>query len=200
MRKLIVIGAGGLAKQILPIIAAKYSRIVFYDTTESPVEMIRGFSVQHNIEESHVSGELFTVAIGDPKYRKQYYELLCGYGAIPCDIKAKTITADLPFMFGNIILDFVHIEDGGERGHGNLINAYAGIFHDAVIGDFNEIMPRATILGGAKIGNMCRIGTGAIILPKVSVCDNVVIGAGAVVTKDITEAGTYVGVPAKKIK
>jgi len=34
----------------------------------------------------------------------------------------------------------------------------------------------------------------------VTVCDDVVIGAGAVVTKDITEPGTYVGNPAKKIR
>jgi len=48
------------------------------------------------------------------------------------------------------------------------------------------------------IGNNVAIGSNATILP-VSVCDNVVIGAGAVVTKDITEAGTYIGNPAKRM-
>jgi len=33
----------------------------------------------------------------------------------------------------------------------------------------------------------------------VSICDDVVIGAGAVVTKDITEPGTYVGNPTRKL-
>lgn len=37
------------------------------------------------------------------------------------------------------------------------------------------------------------------ILP-VSICDHVVIGAGSVVTKNITEAGIYIGNPAKKIR
>ncbi|MCX6210186.1 MAG: acyltransferase [Bacteroidetes bacterium] len=50
-----------------------------------------------------------------------------------------------------------------------------------------------------SIGNNVSIGSNATILP-ISICDNVVIGAGAVVTKNITEAGTYVGNPAKKIK
>lgn len=49
------------------------------------------------------------------------------------------------------------------------------------------------------IGNRVSIGSNATILP-VTVCDDVVIGAGAVVTKDITEPGTYVGNPAKKIR
>jgi acetyltransferase-like isoleucine patch superfamily enzyme len=49
-----------------------------------------------------------------------------------------------------------------------------------------------------KVGNFVSIGTNATILP-VAICDNVVIGAGAVVTKDIVEAGVYVGNPAKKM-
>lgn len=50
-----------------------------------------------------------------------------------------------------------------------------------------------------KIGKKVSIGSNATILP-VSICDGVVIGAGSVVTKDITEPGTYVGNPAKKLK
>ena len=49
------------------------------------------------------------------------------------------------------------------------------------------------------IGNKVYIGSNATILP-ISICDDVVIGAGAVVTKNITESGTYVGNPARKIK
>jgi serine acetyltransferase len=33
-----------------------------------------------------------------------------------------------------------------------------------------------------------------------SICDDVIIGAGAVVLSNITEKGTYVGIPAKRIK
>ncbi|MGN6601909.1 MAG: acyltransferase [Ginsengibacter sp.] len=49
-----------------------------------------------------------------------------------------------------------------------------------------------------KIGNNVSIGSNATILP-VKICDNVVIGAAAVVTKNIDEAGTYIGNPARKI-
>jgi len=50
-----------------------------------------------------------------------------------------------------------------------------------------------------NIGNQVSIGSTATILP-VDSCDRVVIGAGAVVTKSITQAGIYVGNPAKLIK
>ena len=49
------------------------------------------------------------------------------------------------------------------------------------------------------IGHHVSIGSNATIMP-VDICDHVVIGAGAVVTKSITEPGTYVGNPARKLK
>ena len=48
------------------------------------------------------------------------------------------------------------------------------------------------------IGDRVSIGSNATILP-VNVCDDVVIGAGAVVTRDISQAGTYAGNPARRI-
>lgn len=59
---------------------------------------------------------------------------------------------------------------------------------------------RMDMWGEVVIGNNVYVGANAIILPNVHIADNVVIGAGAVVTKDITEDGVYVGVPAKRIK
>ena len=50
-----------------------------------------------------------------------------------------------------------------------------------------------------KLGNKVYVGSNSTILP-ISICDDVVIGAGSVVTKDITESGTYVGNPARKLK
>jgi acetyltransferase-like isoleucine patch superfamily enzyme len=50
-----------------------------------------------------------------------------------------------------------------------------------------------------RIGRKVYIGSNSTILP-VSICDDVVIGAGSVVTRDITEPGTYVGNPARRLK
>jgi acetyltransferase-like isoleucine patch superfamily enzyme len=57
---------------------------------------------------------------------------------------------------------------------------------------------RRELWRSTKIGSKVSIGTNATILP-VTICDQVVIGAGAVVTKDITESGTYVGNPARRL-
>ena len=85
-------------------------------------------------------------------------------------------------------------------GKGVIINTCASVDHDDIIGDFVHIACGVHIAGTATVGKGTWIGIGATISNNVSVCDNLKIGAGAVVVKDITEKGTYVGVPARKIK
>lgn len=80
------------------------------------------------------------------------------------------------------------------------LNVNTCVMHDSTVGDYTTLAPSCNILGKVTIGKHCYIGTGATILPEVSICDAVTIGAGAVVTKDITEPGVYVGIPAIKIK
>ncbi len=80
------------------------------------------------------------------------------------------------------------------------VNTYANVMHDSVIGNFSTIAPNAAIMGRVKIGERCYIGANATIIPEITICGNTIIGAGAVVNKDIKEPGTYVGVPARRIK
>lgn len=46
-----------------------------------------------------------------------------------------------------------------------------------------------------EVGNGTWLRTGAIVSNNVNICGSCVIGAGSVVIKEISEAGTYVGVP-----
>ena len=53
---------------------------------------------------------------------------------------------------------------------------------------------------GPKIGAYTRVGTGAKVLGSVTVGERAVIGAGAVVIRDVPEAATVVGVPARVVR
>jgi len=85
-------------------------------------------------------------------------------------------------------------------GKHNVFNWNCTVGHDAIIGDYCVFNPSCNISGSTKIGSRVLVGTGAQVLQGLSICDDVVIGAGAVVTKDITEPGVYVGMPAHRIK
>lgn len=199
----VVIGANGLAKQTLPLFN-KNPRVVFFDDTPNAPTWLHYHQVWNDIEYlKERIGNMpfkFTICIGNPKWRKHFSDLMLSLGGksenIFSDKCSVSQVADLGQ--GNIFLDFSLVEADAKLGFCNLINCYAGIFHDVEIGNYNEIMPGAKLLGGVKIGNSCRIGSNATILPNVKICSDVVIGAGAVVNKDITEPGTYIGVPAKK--
>lgn len=52
----------------------------------------------------------------------------------------------------------------------------------------------------SAIGKNCFIGTGAKILPGAILADDVIIGANAVVLAGEYPTGTYVGIPARRIK
>ena len=111
---------------------------------------------------------------------------------------------------------FIEVQKGAKIGASTKIQSHSFICDLVTIGDncfvghgvcfVNDLFSNGKPAGGdeskwkaTSIANNVSIGSNATILP-INICANVVIGAGAVVTKNITEAGTYVGNPAKKLK
>lgn len=50
-----------------------------------------------------------------------------------------------------------------------------------------------------RLGDNVVIGANTVIVGPVEICDNVVIGAMSLVNRSITEPGTYVGIPVRRI-
>ena len=113
----------------------------------------------------------------------------------------------------------VHImDDSIEIGHGSFIGANSilttniklgnhallnrgnHIGHDSIAGDFFSMMPCAVIGGNVTLGDNVYLGSCSNIREKIYINSNVIVGMNAAVVKDINKSGTYVGVPAKKIK
>ncbi len=81
-----------------------------------------------------------------------------------------------------------------------ILNRSNHIGHDTVIGDYFSAMPGAIVSGNVIVYSMVYMGTNSSIKEKLSIHSLVTIGSNAAVVKNIEEPGTYVGVPAKKIK
>jgi UDP-N-acetylglucosamine acyltransferase len=106
----------------------------------------------------------------------------------------------------NVFREHVTVHAGTAGGRGVTTVGDDGLFmvsthigHDCIIGDYVTLAPGARVSGKCNIGEGVYIGSNAVIREGVSICDDVTIGAGSVVLRNITEAGTYVGVPAKRI-
>jgi sugar O-acyltransferase (sialic acid O-acetyltransferase NeuD family) len=85
-------------------------------------------------------------------------------------------------------------------GNFNHFNTFSSISHNTNILNFCTFSPRVTICGTCNISSNVFFGAAATIIDNVQIEENVLIGAGAVVIKSILEPGTYLGIPAKKIK
>ncbi len=100
---------------------------------------------------------------------------------------------------GSFLAAYAIIGPEAQVGLHTIINHGAIIDHDCNVGNFCHIAPNAVLGGGVSVGNHVLIGAGAVVLPGLRIADHVTIGAGAVVTKDILNAGIYVGTPARTI-
>lgn len=120
-----------------------------------------------------------------------------GYRLSPFKIKKKekSIRQTLYIFIANAV-----VNPSAKIGKHCIINTGAIVEHDNVLGDYVHLSPNATLTGGATVGECTHIGAGASTKQVISITNNCVIGAGASVVKDITESGTYVGVPARKMK
>lgn len=79
----------------------------------------------------------------------------------------------------------------------NFLNRASSIGHDTTIGSFTHVGPAATVCGNCRIGNKVYVGAGATSIDGLQIKDQVTLGAGAVATKNLSEPGIYVGIPAR---
>ena len=100
---------------------------------------------------------------------------------------------------GTTVFDGAVVNAGVVTGKTCVVNTNATVEHDCRLGTNVHIGPGATVSGGVTIGDHTFVGAGAVVIHGVRIVEGCLIGAGAVVTKDLTEPGTYVGTPARRI-
>lgn len=192
-QEIVIIGASGHGSVVADIVLANKDRIVGFlddDLSKKSLGVIERFTDYPNAK--------FVIAIGDAKKREEIANRLnCRwYTAIH---PSAIISPSAAIGEGTVIMPNAVVNANAEIGAHCIINTTAVIEHDNVIEDFSHISVGAKLGGGVTIGKSSWIGIGASVNNNITVCDNCTIGAGAVVVRDINEAGTYIGVPAKKM-
>lgn len=196
--KIVIIGAGGQGRVCADIARLMgYSKILFLDDGDVPcaVGKIKDFT-------QYLQDADFFVAIGNGVLRRKLQTMLENNGASIATLihPRATVAQDVVVGQGTSIMAGVVISPGATIGRGNIINTCASVDHDSYVGDYLHIAVGARIGGTVRLDDDSWIGAGAIVIQNLSVCAGCMIGAGAVVIKSITEKGTYVGVPARKVK
>lgn len=213
--KHMIFGSGGFAKEIDFLLFDLHQhfdgnfKVDFFVSKEGVGQIINGVKVINDdqfLEVISVENCFCYLAIGSPELRLKIEGQLakfdnCIYPTLvhPSVCRDKRtdrvrIGTGTVICAGNILTTDIQI------GRFVQINLDCTIGHDTVIGDFTTISPGCHISGNVSIGSQVFLGTGVVVLERVFICDGAIVGAGSVVNKSITEKGTYVGVPAKKIR
>lgn len=198
MNRLIIIGASGHGKVIADIAVRNgYTDIVFLDDDERLTECA-GFPVIGKIREVNSFDGDKIVAIGNAKIREHFQTPL--YDIVTLIHPDSVVSRRVSIGIGTVVMAGAVINSDAVIGEGCIINTGSSVDHDCKIDSYAHISVGAHVAGTCTIGKRTWIGAGATVSNNINICSDCMIGAGAVVIKDVEETGTYIGVPAKRVK
>ena len=199
-KRVVIIGACGHGRVVSDIILACGDTVVGFidDNSDTYIEGFQYLGDSGAIDK--YKDCMFIIAIGDNAARKHIankYQDLNYYTAIH---PSAIVSATASIGAGTCVMPNVIVNSMAKIGKHSIINSAAVIEHDCKVADFVHISPNATVSGTVSIGELSHIGVGASVVNNVEICGNVIVGAGGVVSENITEPGTYVGVPVHKLE
>ncbi|WP_071884479.1 NeuD/PglB/VioB family sugar acetyltransferase [Hymenobacter sp. APR13] len=74
------------------------------------------------------------------------------------------------------------------------------VAHDTFIGAHSLLAPGVRLAGQVAVGERCFLGIGTTVIDSLALGADVRTGGGSVVTRNLPEPGTYVGVPARRLR
>ena len=197
--RLIIIGVSGHGRVAMDIAELNgYEDIVFLDDNTEEKE-VAGYPVLGtSAMAAELEGEIF-VAIGNCAARQDVMEKLHGRD-FPILIHPRaTIARSVKVGEGSIFMAGSVVNPFSVIGRGCIVNTGATVGHDCIVHDYAHCSSGSHIAGTTTIGTRTWVGIGTNISNNINICGDCMIGAGSVIVKDITEPGTYVGVPARRL-
>ncbi len=212
MRDLVIIGAGGFAREVAFLVAdinrvqPEWNLLGYVDREANKVGVQLGaYSIidTEDYFEKSQKDVYAVIGIGAPDIISSVAERLKRFPHVkfPNLIHPSVIrdTERVSFGEGNIVCAGNIFTTDINVGSFNILNLSCTFGHDATIGDCNVINPGVNVSGGVVIEERCLLGTGATILQNRRISAGAIVGAGAVVAKDVEAGVTVVGIPAKPL-
>ncbi len=204
MEKLLIVGTGGLARELTEWCQSCFEIIGYSsnDPTEHAAFGLRGTLFPNDISPDAVGTKNVLIAIGSPLVKEKFYHQLVQSGfKFPTFIHSSaTVSKSVTLSDGVVIAPNCVIGPKSHIGLCAYINFSVGIGHDAYIGDFVQVNPGVQIGGFANIGAKTLIGSGATVLKGIKVGEFATVGSGAVCFGQVTDFATVMGNPAKRMR
>ena len=197
---IVIVGAGGHGRVVADAaVLCGYKQVYYLDDADNCDVELSGKTGDYI---KFVDECDFFVAIGNSAIREKITNVLLSGGANIVTVihPSAVIGSDVVIGEGTFVAPGAVINTRATIGKGVIINTCSSVDHDCIVEDFCHISVGSHVAGTVTIGKGSFVGAGATVINNLSICGSCIIGAGATVVKDITHQGTYVGVPANKIK
>lgn len=206
MKKLVIIGAGGLGREVAQYVLDMnaYEILGYIDD-----DITKQHQVYNGIEvlgDMSALGKLIKAeqiyafcAIAKPSIKQKIQQELIEIGCETVNIIHPTAYLSPYVTLGTnvLIAPMCVITVNVTIGNFVHINPQCGIGHDTVIEDYTTFYWNVNTGGAAHIGRAAEFGSKAFIKQGLTVADNVIAGSGAVIVKDVPPNVTVKGVPAR---
>lgn len=207
MKNLIIIGAGGMGRQLYSFAkqcigyGTEFVIKGFIDDNLGSLDDYVGYpSVLNTISNYEiVENDFFVISIGDVSTKKSCVELILEKGGRFISLIHKTaiIYENVSLGEGCIVESNAVIGVESKIGDFVLIQDFAVIGHDVTIGDWSRIDCGVTCVGGVIVGKEVCVHTGAVISHNVVLGDKCTVGAMSFVIKKVKPEVTVYGNPAR---
>lgn len=199
MKQLIIVGAGGHAKEVLAIAQSlEITNILLAEDNAEVNKSVNGVSViPMNILEKFKQTSELIIAIGNPKARKEMSQRLSSFNFKSLIHPTAFIGPQVILGYGCLVAPGAILTSNITVGNHVLINTNSVISHDCVLEDFSTISPNSTVGGNTHIGKGAFISLGATIINGITVGEGCLVAAGSVLTKSLDKLEMVAGVPAQ---
>lgn len=177
MKHLIIIGAGGMGRQVSLFAKActgyqkEYDIKGFLDDNPDAMNGFEEFPpLLGSVDDYEIQpDDIFFNSIGDVAAKKKCINKILGRGG----------------DFITLIHPTASISEGTTVGRGCMISARAGIGTESEVGDFCLIQDNAIIGHDVHVGNFCRIDCNVVIIAGVTLEDDVCIHTSSVINHNV---------------
>ena len=208
MKKLAIIGAGELGKQIAHFAKlCNYEVVGYFDDVASKKQInnIPVLGTTETIFESYSlkKFDFLFVAIGYKHMEQRELVFQKFKNKIPfANIIHPSSIIDTTARLGEGIIIYPKciIDINVEINDNALLNNGCIISHDSVVGSGSFLAPAVIFSGFVKTESLVNLGTGTTVSDNIKISRLVKTGAGTVVVKNLLKKGVYIGCPAKLIE
>jgi sugar O-acyltransferase (sialic acid O-acetyltransferase NeuD family) len=197
--KLVVVGAGGMATNIVDSFDLEEDLFHYYDFPKNAGENIYGGEVKLHAP----SDANYISVVGDPRKKRFLVQRLSGDLPIPNwvnYIHEKTFLAKTVRWGHDVVIQpNTNIYSRVKIDNHVLICGGTRIGHDTTIGDYCTICPEVAIAGSCIISEGVFLGINCTVIDGIRIGRGATVGAGAVVVKDVRENTVVAGNPARDI-